>query len=41
VRIPLTDRLGARAEVRLRYDQQQFSGQELGAETTLGVSLRM
>lgn len=41
VRVPLTGRLGARAEVRLRYDQQQFSGQELGAETTLGLSLRM
>jgi hypothetical protein len=41
VRVPLTERLGARAEVRLRYDQQQFSGQELGAETTLGVSLRI
>lgn len=40
VRIPLSERLGARAEVRLRYDQQQFSGQELGAETTVGVSLR-
>lgn len=41
VRIPLSERLGARAEVRLRYDQQQFSGQELGAETTLGLSLRI
>jgi hypothetical protein len=41
VRVPLTERLGARAEVRLRYDQQQFSGQELGAETTVGLSLRM
>jgi len=41
VRIPLNERLAARAEVRLRYDQQQFSGQELGAETTVGLSLRM
>jgi hypothetical protein len=41
VRVPLTERLGARAEVRLRYDQQQFSGQELGAETTVGLRLRM
>jgi len=40
VRVPLTDRLGARAEVRLRYDQQQFQGQELGAETTVGLTLR-
>lgn len=30
----------ARAEVRLRYDQQQFQGQELGAETTVGVVLK-
>lgn len=41
VRVPLTRRLGARAEVRLRYDQQQFSGQEFGAETTVGLSFRM
>ena len=41
VRVPLTDRLGARGEVRLRYDQQQFNGQELGAETTVGVTLRI
>ena len=41
VRVPLTERLGARAEVRLRYDRQQFEGQELGAETTLGFSLRI
>jgi hypothetical protein len=31
----------ARAEVRLRYDRQRFSGQELGAETMLGLSPRM
>ena len=40
VRVPLTRRLGARAEVRLRYDEQQGNGQELGAEATVGVSLR-
>ena len=40
VRIPLTERLGARGEVRLRYDEQQGNGQELGAETTLGVTWR-
>ncbi|HEV2146616.1 MAG TPA: hypothetical protein VGR37_04300 [Longimicrobiaceae bacterium] len=40
VRVPLTERLGARAEVRLRYDEQQGNGPALGAETTVGVSLR-
>lgn len=41
VRVPLTRRLGARGEVRLRYDQRQFEGQELGAEITGGLTLRI
>lgn len=40
VRIPLTRSLGARGEVRLRYDEQQGNGQELGAEATFGFSWR-
>lgn len=38
VRVPLTRSLGARGEVRLRYDEQQGNGQELGAEVTFGMS---
>ncbi|HEX2189668.1 MAG TPA: hypothetical protein VHG51_12255, partial [Longimicrobiaceae bacterium] len=41
VRVPLTRRLGGRAEVRLRYDEQQGNGPALGAEATAGVSLRI
>lgn len=41
VRVPLTERLGARAEVRLRYDNHWGTeGTALGAEAGVGVSLR-
>jgi hypothetical protein len=40
VRVPLTERLGARLEARIRYDEQMGEEEALGGELTAGMSWR-